>query len=350
MDVVLIHGMGRTPLSMMRLRRHLRRAGHNPILFGYSPTFETLQGATGRLVRLIERRADTAQYALVGHSLGTVILRSALGRLENRMPAACFFLAPPMVACKAAKCFSRFWLYKAVTGEMGRLLAADEFMRKLPLPPTLVRIYAGVGGPRASWLPFGREANDGILSVSEATGDNAAAAVRVPSLHTFIMNSAPVFDDIASALATLAPPARSRRAPHQETAMEPRISLITLGVADLERATRFYAECLGLPRLETPPSITFFELGKTWLALWSRESLAADAGLAPEGSGFRGFALAHNVRSPAEVDALLARVAACGGTVTKAGQPTDWGGYSGYFTDPDGFVWEVAHNPDFPHV
>ena len=132
--------------------------------------------------------------------------------------------------------------------------------------------------------------------------------------------------------------------------MEPRISLITLGVADLERATRSYAECLGLPRLDTPPSITFFELGKIWLALWSRDSLAEDAGLSPEGSGFRGFALAHNVRSPAEVDALLDRVAAYGARVTRPGHATDWGGYSGYFTDPDGFVWEVAHNPDFPHV
>jgi len=133
--------------------------------------------------------------------------------------------------------------------------------------------------------------------------------------------------------------------------MEPRISLITLGVADLGRATRFYQDCLGLPRLQTPPSVTFFELGKTWLALWSRESLAADAGLAPQGEGFRGFALAHNVRSPAEVDTLLARVAACGAVVTKPGQLTDWGGYSGYFTtDPDGFVWEIAHNPGFPHV
>jgi hypothetical protein len=132
--------------------------------------------------------------------------------------------------------------------------------------------------------------------------------------------------------------------------MEPRISLITLGVTDLERATRFYQDGLGLPRLETPPSITFFELGKTWLALWSRDSLAEDAGLSAEGNGFRGFALAHNVRSPAEVDALLERVAACGATVTRPGHPTDWGGYSGYFTDPDGFVWEVAHNPDFPHV
>ena len=132
--------------------------------------------------------------------------------------------------------------------------------------------------------------------------------------------------------------------------MEPRISFITLGVSDLERATRFYEECLGLPRIETPPSVTFFELGKTWLALWSWESLAADAGLSSEGSGFRGFALAHNVRSPAEVDALLERVAAFGAKVTKKGQPTDWGGYSGYFTDFDGFLWEIAHNPSFPHV
>jgi catechol 2,3-dioxygenase-like lactoylglutathione lyase family enzyme len=132
--------------------------------------------------------------------------------------------------------------------------------------------------------------------------------------------------------------------------MEARISLITLGVADLERATRFYQDCLGLPRIETPPSVTFFELGTIWLALWSRDSLAADAGVAGDGAGFRGFALAHNVRSPAEVDALLAHVAAHGATVTKPGHATDWGGYSGYFTDPDGFLWEVAHNPAFPHV
>ena len=86
------------------------------------------------------------------------------------------------------------------------------------------------------------------------------------------------------------------------------MSLMTLGVTDLESATRFYEECLGLPRLTTPPSVTFFELGQTWLALWSRERVAADAGLSPAGVGFPGFALAHNVRASAEVDVLLARV------------------------------------------
>jgi len=208
MDLVLIHGMGRTPLSMLRLRRRLRRAGHNPLLFGYSPAFESLQGAATRLVRLIDRRVDSANYALVGHSLGTVIIRTALGQLENRAPSACFFLAPPMVACKAARFFSRFRLYRLLTGEMGQLLALDAFMLHLPMPAVPTRIYAGVAGPRASWLPFGMEANDGILSVSEATGRFGAAAVEVPSLHAFIMNSKRVFDDMARFIEALGQAAR----------------------------------------------------------------------------------------------------------------------------------------------
>lgn len=203
MDVILIHGMGRTPVSMLRLRRHLRRAGHVPILFGYSPTFETLQGATGRLVRLIERRVNTAPYALVGHSLGSVLIRSALGQLENRMPAACFFLSPPMVACRAAKTFSRFWLYQLLTGEMGQLLASDAFMQQLPMPPVFTRIYVGTGGPRTRWYPFGMEANDLILSVAEATGRFKALSVEIPALHTFIMHSPQVYDDIIRSLETI---------------------------------------------------------------------------------------------------------------------------------------------------
>ncbi|MBI4443207.1 MAG: VOC family protein [Acidobacteria bacterium] len=132
--------------------------------------------------------------------------------------------------------------------------------------------------------------------------------------------------------------------------MEPRISLVTLGVSDLERATRFYEEVLHLPRLQTPPSISFFELGKTWLALYPRDLLAADVGIAAEGSGFTGFTLAHNVRSKMEVDRLLEEVAAWGGRIVKSPQHAEWGGYSGYFADPDGFLWEVAWNPHFPHV
>ena len=129
--------------------------------------------------------------------------------------------------------------------------------------------------------------------------------------------------------------------------MEPRISLITLGVSDLPRAIRFYRDGLGLPLREGPPEIAFFQTRGTWLALFPREELAKDAGISPDGSGFRGFALAHNVRSEPEVDATLERAVAAGATLVKPAQKVFWGGYSGYFADPDGFLWEVAHNPHF---
>jgi len=132
--------------------------------------------------------------------------------------------------------------------------------------------------------------------------------------------------------------------------VEPRLSFVTLGVADLERSIRFYVDVLGLPRLETPPGVAFFELGRTWLALYPRESLAADAGVSAQGGGFPGFTLSHNVREPDQVDQLLAEVAAGGGTLVKTAHRADWGGRTGYFADPDGFLWEVAWNPHFPHV
>jgi catechol 2,3-dioxygenase-like lactoylglutathione lyase family enzyme len=130
--------------------------------------------------------------------------------------------------------------------------------------------------------------------------------------------------------------------------VEPRISFITLGVSDLERATRFYAEVLRLPRLPSPPTVAFFDLGSIWLTLYPRDLLADDVGVAPEGRGFRSFALAHNVRSQAEVDAILEEVRRGGGRILKPGQMSDWGGYAGFFADPDGFLWEVAWNSNLP--
>lgn len=130
--------------------------------------------------------------------------------------------------------------------------------------------------------------------------------------------------------------------------MEPRITLVTLGVTDLARSIRFYRDGLGLPQRATPESVAFFELRGMWLSLYGREALAEDAHVSPEGSGFRGFSLAHNVRSPEAVDQLLADAVAAGATLVKPGQKVFWGGYSGYFADPDGFLWEVAWNPDLP--
>ena len=134
--------------------------------------------------------------------------------------------------------------------------------------------------------------------------------------------------------------------------MEARISFVTLGGEDLARSTHFYETVLGLPRIPLPPGadVAFFEMGKTWLALYPRPLLAADAGVPAERTGFQGFTLAHNVRTIEEVDALIQHAGAHGGRVVKPGHRAEWGGYSGYFADPDGFLWEVAWNPKFPHV
>lgn len=128
--------------------------------------------------------------------------------------------------------------------------------------------------------------------------------------------------------------------------MEPHISLITLGVSNLERAVTFYRDGLGLPMREGDSGVAFFQLRGLWLALFPREALAEDAGVSSVGRGFTGITLAHNVRTDKEVDALLEQAVAAGGLLVKAGGPAFWGGYSGYFADPDGHLWEVAANPE----
>ena len=129
--------------------------------------------------------------------------------------------------------------------------------------------------------------------------------------------------------------------------MEQRVSLITLGVEDLARSRAFY-EKLGWKRsMKDAEGVAFFQAGGMALALWSRAELAEDARLSPEGSGFRGVALAYNTRTKEEVDAVLAEAVAAGATLPKPAQDMFWGGYAGYFADPDGHLWEVAWNPGF---
>jgi predicted lactoylglutathione lyase len=126
--------------------------------------------------------------------------------------------------------------------------------------------------------------------------------------------------------------------------VEQRLTLITLGVADLGRSRAFY-EALGWKTGAGPDDdVVFFQAGNLVVALWSRESLAEDSGVTDTG-GWGGVTLAHNVRSPAEVDAVIAEAEAAGAIIPRHGAETFWGGYSGIFVDPDGHPWEVAHNP-----
>lgn len=130
--------------------------------------------------------------------------------------------------------------------------------------------------------------------------------------------------------------------------MEQRLSLMTLGVADIARSRRFY-ERLGWTASKLGgDEVAFFQLGGVILSLWSRASLAADMGVVDEARGFGGFAIAHNVRAKDDVDALLKEAEGAGARILKSGTATDWGGYIGYFADPDGHTWEVAWNPAFP--
>lgn len=126
--------------------------------------------------------------------------------------------------------------------------------------------------------------------------------------------------------------------------VEQRLSLVTLGARDLGRARRFY-EALGWTTGAGPDDdVVFFQTGGMIVALWDRDRLAEDTVVA-DGGGWGGVTLAHNVRSPAEVDSVLAEAEAAGATITRPGAETFWGGYSGIFVDPEGHAWEVAHNP-----
>jgi catechol 2,3-dioxygenase-like lactoylglutathione lyase family enzyme len=130
--------------------------------------------------------------------------------------------------------------------------------------------------------------------------------------------------------------------------LEPRVSIITLGVLDLGRAIAFY-RAMGLePGMVVPGDVAFFQMGGALLALWPRATLAEDAGVPDSAPGFSGVALAYNTRSESEVGEVLHKAERAGGRVVKPAQRAFWGGCYGYFADSEGNLWEVAHNPGFP--
>lgn len=194
MDAILLHGMGRTPLAMSILAARLRAAGIRPHLFGYSVTFERWEACVHRLERFITKRVKDREYIIIGHSMGTVLIRATLPYLTHQ-PTACFLLTPPTRACKAARYFApRRWA-KLLGGEMAQLLADQGFMESIPVPAVPTKIYAGTAGSRGRYSPFGDELNDSVLMVKEMMLPGIPLQT-VPALHTFIMNSKVVTRDI----------------------------------------------------------------------------------------------------------------------------------------------------------
>lgn len=200
MRLLLVHGMGRTPLSLARLSRALRRDGHQVERVGYVAAVESFDSIRSRVRGRLEALARRGEpYAVIGHSLGGLALRAALVGLT---PAPCHFVMlgvpnrPPRLAAK----LGRFWPYRWVCGESGQLLGQQSFFAQLRVPEVPYTIIAGCGGSRWRGGPFGGEANDWIVAVDETRilpGDQLAI---FPVGHTFMMNHRQVRAAIRRAL------------------------------------------------------------------------------------------------------------------------------------------------------
>lgn len=199
--VVLIHGLARTPLSLFILMRRLRRHGFATEHFGYAAFVEPYE----RIVRRLRRRLRSVQaepYAVVAHSLGGVLVRSALGPGDIGLPVHVIMLGTPnrrpLLAPRARRVAPwRWW-----TGECGALLASEDFYDRLPPLRSPYTLIAGTGGARGRWSPFRHEPNDGLVAVDETRLHDGDRALEFPVRHTFIMNSTAVQQAVVAALKT----------------------------------------------------------------------------------------------------------------------------------------------------
>lgn len=193
-SAVLVHGIGRTPASMLLLAGRLRRVGLRCQLFGYVAALEPFDRITARLARRLQHAA-AGRYVAVGHSLGGLLLRAAIDALPAavRRPEHVFLLGTPNHSPRVARRLERWWPYRLIHGDCGQLLADPRRMDVLPRPSVPMTVVAGTRGWRGRWGPFGAEENDGLVAVSEAMMDGVPL-VRLPAWHTFLMNSRQVFD------------------------------------------------------------------------------------------------------------------------------------------------------------
>ncbi|MGH7517070.1 MAG: esterase/lipase family protein [Gemmatimonadales bacterium] len=191
MRVLLVHGLGRTPLSLVRLARELRHARHAPDFVGYVAAIERFATIRARVRHRLERAArEGAPYAAVGHSLGGLLVRAALSDWPAQLglPRHVVMLGTPSQPPRLAGRFRRLWPYRVINGECGQLLARSDFFAALPPVAVPCTVIAGTRGWRGRWSPFGLDANDGIVGVAEARLDMAARVVELPVAHTFMMN------------------------------------------------------------------------------------------------------------------------------------------------------------------
>ncbi len=187
MRALLVHGMGRTPVSMMTLADALRRAGIEPSQFGYSAAFESVERIVGRLRRRLEQEVDD-EYIVAGHSLGGLLLRVAIAGLASGVPRPrrMVMIGTPNQSPRLARRFLGAFWFRAINGDAGRMLASPERMAAIQAPAVSCTIIAGTGGPCGNWSPFGDEPNDGLISVDEARMGGDEEFIELPILHPFM--------------------------------------------------------------------------------------------------------------------------------------------------------------------
>lgn len=207
MRVLLVHGLGRSPLSMAYLAHRLRRGGHATETFGYFAARESYAAIVARLrARVHHAEAGGTPWVAVGHSLGGLLLRDAFASAVMQHVAHLVMLATPNRVPRTAEHAQRVALFRWMTGECGAQLASPEYFRALPVPTVPHTIIAGTRGFTGRWSPFGDEPNDGIVAVGETTLDTDVPPRTVPAGHTFIMNDTAVQAAILGILTGHLPP------------------------------------------------------------------------------------------------------------------------------------------------
>jgi hypothetical protein len=213
MNLLLVHGLWRTPLSFLLLTRRLRGWGYHTEQFAYAAVAQRYEVIVARLVERLERVAALGPYAVIGHSLGGVLLRSALPQMTGPPPRHLVMLGTPNRTPRLAGMLGVHWVYRRLMGECGTNLTSSAFYADLPVPEVPYTIVAGTAGPRGRWSPFGDEANDWIVAISETRVREHDPLVLLPVTHTFMMNNLEVHRVIRGALLPPAPPSQATLSP-----------------------------------------------------------------------------------------------------------------------------------------
>ncbi|HEX6105548.1 MAG TPA: alpha/beta fold hydrolase [Gemmatimonadales bacterium] len=205
MRVLMVHGLGRTPVSFLRLAHTLRGCGCRTESFPYAAFAETFESIVARLVARIQRMARDPDYAVIGHSLGGVLLRAALPRVRGPLPRHLVMLGTPNRPPRAARLAFGALPFRWIAGECGACLSSPAFYAALPAPAVPYTIIAGTRGLPGRWSPFGGEPNDGLVAVSETRIRETDPVLTLPVSHTFMMSDRRVQAAICLALGLTSP-------------------------------------------------------------------------------------------------------------------------------------------------